>query len=351
MRANSKKAAFLAPGSLVYVGQERQTPVRLSVVDYTEQEVEERKIEKIEDAFSYKDRKSVSWINVDGVHNVDWVERLGAQYDIHPLVMEDIVQTNQRPKFEDHETYLYCILKMLTFDDQQHEVREEQVSLIMGENFVLSFQEKEGDVFDPLRTRIQNNKGRVRKAGADYLFYALMDAIVDHYFVVLEKIGDEIEALEEEVSRDAKPKVLEKIYGLKREMVYVKKSIWPLRDVISGLQHGDSQLISDGIKPYLRDVYDHIIQVIEMVESFRDMISGLQDLYLSMASNRMNEVMKVLTIIATIFIPPTFVAGIYGMNFDNMPELHMADAYFITLGAMALGMIIMVVFFRRKGWF
>jgi magnesium transporter len=240
---------------------------------------------------------------------------------------------------------------MLTYDDELKEIKGEQVSLILSENFVLSFQERPGDIFDLIRERLRNAKGRIRKMGADYLAYALVDAVVDQYFVILEKVGERIEELEESLTRNTKPETMQEIHRLKREMIYLRKSIWPLRESISGLEKSESALINKATLKYLRDVYDHTIQIIDTVETFRDMLSGMHDTYLTNISNRMNEIMKVLTIIATIFIPMTFIAGIYGMNFKFMPELEWRWGYLAVWVVLVSVALIMVVYFKRKKWF
>lgn len=340
----------LPPGTLIYQGTVRTEKVRLTVIDYGPDHHDVQELQTPEDALPYKITPSTTWINVSGVHEVSVIESFGKNFGIHPLVLEDIVHTSQRPKVEDHGSYLYLVLKMLQYKSESGQIESEQVSLVLGKGWILSFQEKDGDVFDPVRERIKNVQSRLRRFSADYLAYALIDAIVDHYFLALEKVGDKIEDLEDLVQHKPSSDLLRQIHQLKREMIYMRKSIWPLREVINQLYKGEMPLVKEPIRIYLRDVYDHTIQIIETVESFRDMLSGVQDLYLSVLSQRMNEVMKVLTIIATIFIPPTFVAGIYGMNFDHMPELHTAGGYFIVLGVMAASILSMLIFFRRKGW-
>jgi magnesium transporter len=264
--------------------------------------------------------------------------------------LEDILNTEQRPKMEEFGDYLYFVLKMLYPGENNDEIEAEQISIILGSNFVISFQEHEGDVFNAVRERIRKNKGRVRKSGADYLAYALMDSIVDNYFLILEQIGERIEATEQQLTENPTPETLHAIRDLKREMIFLRKSVWPLREVISNLERCESPLIHESLGAYLRDVYDHTIQIIDTVESLRDMISGLLDVYLSSISNRMNEVMKVLTIFASIFIPLTFVAGVYGMNFKFMPELEWGWGYFAVLCVMALTAGTLLVYFRRKKW-
>jgi magnesium transporter len=345
----SKKTG-LAPGTLMAIGEKRREKVRIFIMDYDEGQFSEKEVGAVEETFPFKDKPTVTWVNVDGLHDVDAIERIGKHFGLHPLVLEDIVNTAQRPKTEDFGDYIFVVLKMLYRDPGQDEVRAEQVSLVLGSNFVISFQEVEGDVFNPVRERIRTSKGRVRKMGADYLAYTLMDAVVDNYFIILETFGEKIESIEDELVANPTPDKLETIHSLKREMIFLRKSVWPLRELISGLQRGESALVTEGVTIYLRDVYDHTIQVIDTIESFRDMVSGMVETYMSSISNKMNEVMKVLTIIATIFIPITFIAGIYGMNFQNMPELHWPWGYFGALGIMAAVAIAMVLYFRRKGW-
>ena len=264
--------------------------------------------------------------------------------------MEDIVHTGQRPKLEDYGSHLFVVLRMLRWNEETRQIDDEQVSFAIGPSWVLSFQERKGDVFDPIRDRLLSDRGRIRKLGPDYLAYALVDAIVDHYFSILEALGERIESLGEEMAQNPRPQELEAIRHSKRELLFMRKSVWPLREVLSSLQRAETDLLRDSTVPYLRDVYDHTIQIIDTVETFRDMLSGLTDLYMSSVSNRMNEVMKVLTIIATIFIPLSFVAGLYGMNFDFMPELHWRYGYFAVLGLMLAIGIGMLLYFRRRKW-
>jgi len=340
----------LPPGTPVFVGEKKVERVRISYIDYDEAKVEEKEVEDIVQCFPFKDTPTVTWINIDGLHQVDIIEKLGKHFSLHPLILEDIVSTEQRPKMEDFEHYIFVITKMLFYDEKEGETKIEQVSLILGENFVISFQEREGDIFEPIRERIRKGKGRIRKMGADYLAYALLDAVVDNYFLILEKLGERLEDLEDRVVSNPQPETSQEIHKLKREMIFLRKSVWPLREVINSLERGESPLIKKACRIFLRDVYDHTIQVIDTVETFRDMVSGMHDTYLSSISNRMNEVMKVLTIIATIFIPLTFIAGIYGMNFEFMPELKWHGAYFAIWGIIVIVAVIMMIFFKRKRW-
>src|SRR3972149_3958985 len=348
-RKRSKKAG-LPPGTLIHLGEKKIEKARITIIDYDETHFQEKEAKTVEECFPFKDVPTVTWINVDGLHETDVIEKLGKCFEVHSLILEDILNTDQRPKMEDFGHYVYIVLRMISFDEKQTEVRSEQISIIISSNFVISFQETVGDVFDSIRDRIRNGKGRIRKMGPDYLAYALIDAIVDHYFTVLERLGEKIEVLEDKLVSDPKTKTLHEIHELKREMIFLRKSVWPLREVISGLQRSESELIKESTEIYFRDVYDHTIQVIDTIETYRDMLSGMVDIYLSSLSNRMNEVMKVLTIIATIFIPLTFIAGIYGMNFEYMPELGLRWGYPALWIVMLSIAFMMLVFFRRKRW-
>jgi magnesium transporter len=340
----------LPPGTLVHIGEKKAEKVSISLIDYDETQFQHKESVTVEEAVHFKEKPTVTWLNVTGLHEVKIVEEIGKAFSIHPLLLEDILHTGQRPKLEDFGDYIFFVLKMLTYHEDTNEVLAEQVSLILGPNFVISFQENEGDVFNPVRERIKNSKGRIRKLGSDYLAYALIDAIVDNYFVILEHFGEKIEVLQEEVLSQPGPDTLQIIQATKRDMIFLRKSVWPLREAISVLYRGESPLITESIIPYLRDVYDHTIQVIDSIETFRDMISGTLDVYLSSVSNKMNEVMKVLTIIATIFIPITFVAGVFGMNFKFMPELEWRWSYPIVWLVMLTVGISMLVGFRRRKW-
>jgi magnesium transporter len=341
----------LPPGTLVHIGEKKAEIQKITIMDYSEAHFQEKEIKTIEECFLFKETPTVTWVNIDGLHQVEILEKLGECYGFHPLVLEDILNTDQRPKIEDYGEYLYIVLKMLDQSNKSNEILTEQISLILGPSFVISFQESEGDVFDPIRERIRSGKGGIRKMGADYLAYALLDSIVDNYFIVMEKLGEKIEFLEEELVKRPIPETLQTIHHLKREMIFFRKAVWPLREVIGGLERGELPLVKETTRKYLRDVYDHTIQVIDIIETFRDMVSGMLDIYLSSVSNRLNAVMKVLTIIATIFMPLTFIAGIYGMNFKYMPELEWRWGYPAVWFAVVLIGVSMLIYFKRKGWF
>jgi magnesium transporter len=349
VKRHSQKAG-MPPGTLMHIGERMLESVRITILDYDQQHLQEKQVEKIEDCFELKSTPTVSWINIDGLHNIEVIEKIGKNFDLHPLVLEDILNTGQRPKFEDMDSYLFIVLKMLTYDEQSQSVQYEQVSLVLRENMVISFQENVGDVFENIRKRIRDSKGRIRNMGADYLLYVLLDAIVDNYFAILEKLGEKIELMEEMLISNPTEKTLAQIHSMKRELISLRKSVWPLRELISNLQRCESEIIKQPTEIYLADVYDHTIQVIDTVETFRDMLSGMLDIYLSSLSNKMNSVMKVLTIIATIFIPLTFVAGIYGMNFKYMPELEWKLGYAMAWGIMLAISVLMLLYFKRKKW-
>lgn len=348
MKISKKKG--MSPGSVVFIGDRKAEKSSISVIEYNADNIMEKKDILIAECAAFKDTDKISWIDVTGLHDVDAVAELGRIFDIHSLVLEDIVNTNQRPKIEIFDDHFFVVFKMLFSDPLIAGIQSEQVSVIVTEKTVISFQERVGDVFDPLRERIRQAKGRIRTVGSDYLAYSILDIIVDNYFEILEKLGEEMETLEEELIKSPGSETLGKIYRMKREILSVRKAVWPLRDVVNRLEKGEIALINRKTMPFLRDLYDHIIQVIDNVEAMRDTVTGLLELYLSSVSFKMNDVMKVLTIISTIFIPLTFIAGIYGMNFENMPELKWHYGYFISLAVMALIFVLMILFFKKKKW-
>ena len=350
IRPVSKKAGLL-PGSLVHVGTETQEPVRIDVFDFSMDTIAEQAGIPLPEAVGQIEPGTVRWINVIGVHSPEIMEAIGHTYNVHSLVLEDIMHTDQRPKLDDHELYLYVVLRMLQFDSAHKEITSEQISFLLFDQCVISFQEKGGDVFDSIRDRLRTGRGRLRKSGADYLMYALMDAIVDHYFVILERFGEMTEDMEVRVLDRPRPQTVHAIQRLKGEMILRRKSVWPLREVIAALERGESKLIKKETRLYLRDLYDHSIQVIDAVETFRDVLAVLMDLYLSSVSNRMNNVMKTLTVIATIFMPLTLLTGIYGMNFEYMPELTWKYSYPVFMLSLLIMGGVMAMFFKRRGWF
>ncbi|MFO7821400.1 MAG: magnesium/cobalt transporter CorA [Lentisphaeria bacterium] len=346
----SKTKAGSPPGTPVFIGEQKTEEVTLSVIDYSEKECNTKEVEKATDLQQYRDSETVSWINVNGIHDVEVISRIGQDFNIHPLVQEDIVNTSQRPKAEEYDAFFYLVLRMLQYNADSGTVDSEQISMVLGPGVVITFQERQGDVFDAIRDRITNDKGRIRKKGADYLFYALLDAVMDGYFIILEQLGEPFEALEARVINDPNPATLAAIHDLRSQISFLRKSVWPLREAVGLLQKTESPLIQNETRLFLRDVNDHAFQLVDTLETFRDAGANLFEMYLSMVSNRTNEVMKVLTIIATIFIPLTFVAGIYGMNFEYMPELKTPWGYPAALGLMLAIAFAMLLFFRKKKW-
>jgi len=339
------------PGTIGYVGKRKKAEsIKMHLLDYNQEELTEREVKDIKESLPFKKKPTVTWLNISGVHNTEIIEEVGKYFDIHPLVLEDIANTTQRPKFEEYDDYLFTILKMVYFDKEKKEIVIEQVSLIVGRDYVISFQEKKQDVLEPLRERIRSSKGKIRRLGSDYLIYGIMDTIIDHYFLILEDIGEHMELFEDKLILNPEQKILNEIYKLKQELVFLRKSIWPTREVVNAWQKAEHKLIDEGVSIYFRDVYDHTIQVVETVETFRDMVAGMLDLYLSTISNKMNEIMKVLTIFAAIFILLTFVAGVYGMNFEFMPELTWHWAYPVWWAVIIILVLGMVMYFRKRKW-
>lgn len=339
----------LPPGFLIHIGEKHAEKAKITLCEYNESSFREKEISTLDGVLPPPEGTGVTWIHIDGLHDIPLLEQMGGTFSLHPLTLEDILNTEQRPKSEDHDTYFYIVLKLFRQDDNDGFVPE-QISIVFGSNWLISLQEKEGKQFDSVRERLRNEKGRLRKAGADYLAHALLDVIVDRFFSVLDKFGEQIETVEEKLVGRPSPETLRSIQGLKREMIFLRKSVWPLREMIGGLARSDSSLIRESSVIYFRDIYDHVVQVIDTIETYRDMLSGMLDIYLSSVSNRMNEIMKVLTLIATIFMPLTFLAGIYGMNFKYMPELEWRWGYFVILGLMAVIAVIMLNYFKRKKW-
>jgi magnesium transporter len=345
-----RKQPGTSPGTLEYLGERKTERVRITALSMVGDRCEERELASGEEALAYRDAPGVTWIHVQGLHEPALLQQLGTVFGLHPLTLEDVVSTQQRPKLDDYQDYLYIVLRALDYDTAAGQVQGEQVSLVLGPRFVLSLQETNAPLFRAVRERLRKTTGRLRASGADYLAYALLDSVVDGYFDILESVSQRIEGLEDELVESPGSFVLQSAHALRREMILLRKAVWPLREVVSSLERGESRLIRPGTRVFLRDIYDHTVQVIEAVESFRDMLSGLQDLYLSTVSHRMNEVMKILTILATIFVPLTFLAGVYGMNFIHFPELKWRWGYFgfwLVSGTIAVAML---AYFRRKKW-
>lgn len=348
-RPRTSKTLNQVPGTMTYVGNKESTETKLDVIDYNELNYERFSSTSPEDAFKFVDEDRITWFNIDGLNNVEEIEKLGDYYELHPLVMEDIVNTGQRPKIEEYKDYLFIVAKMLYY--KNGDLENEHISLIVGKNYVLSFQESNGDVFDPVRERIEFSKGRIRSRSADYLMFALLDAIIDNYFLVIDDMSDRIETLEASLfTAEPSDNITYEIQELKRNILRIRRAVFPLREVIGRLEKIETPLIEEQTVNFIRDLHDHIIQIVENIDIYREMIWGLMDMYMTTISNKMNEVMKVLTIMASIFIPLTFIAGIYGMNFEFMPELQWKYSYFVLWGIMIIIFLAMLYYFKRKKW-
>jgi magnesium transporter len=347
-----KKPAGLPPGTAIYTGDKvSKDKVVVNLIDYKGQMVNEKEIQDPSECAIYSQKDTISWIDVEGIHDPKIVQQISESISLHPLVIEDILNVDQRAKMDEYDGYIYLVLKMFHMNKKSDEIIPEQVSIILSKNYVVTFQEGvEGDTFHEIRTRIRSNKGVINNMTSDYLVYSLIDSIIDSYFTILEVFGDRIEKLEEELVNNPQKKTLTEIYRIKREMLYIRKSVWPLREAISRLERGESELITRNTHLYLRDVYDHTINVLDTIETYRDMLSGMIDIYLSSISNRLNETMKYLALISTIFIPMTFIASIYGMNFELMPELKWAHGYWFALGLMAAIGLSFYIYFKKKRW-
>lgn len=335
---------------MVFIGERRQEKSRIDVINYDDTRVNDLRDVSVDQCRDLAKAPGITWINVNGIHDTGLIETLGKCFDLHPLTLEDIVNTSQRLKIEEFSNYVFIVMKMMAFNKALNKVEIEHVSLILGKNYVISFQEEEGEVFHTVRDRIRSTKGRIRTMKSDYLAYSLMDAVVDRYFVAVEHIGDRIEDIDDRILAEPKPENINEIHQLKRDILSLRKAVWPLREEIGRLEKSESLLIGRETKAFWRDLYDHTIQVIDMVETYRDILGGLHDTYLSSISNRTNEIMKVLTIIATIFIPLTFIVGVYGMNFEHMPELRWHSGYYLIWTVMLAIGIGLLIYFRRRKW-
>ena len=336
------------PETIINQEEERKDPVKITLIEFNETEYFESDFFDFNQCISHVKPHMVKWINVEGVHKIELVEQIGKIYNIHPLTLEDIIHLDQRPKFEDYDHYVIAIMKMISYSNQ---VDSEQLAIMLLENTVISFQEPHGgDAFDIIRNRLRSGKSRLKKLGADYLAYSLMDSVADCYFTCIERIGDKIEEIEEDIIDATDKKSLLELYHLKREMIYLRKQVWPLRDMINNMIRSETNLINPSTDIYLRDLSDHVTRIIDTVETYRDLLSGIMDIYLSTNANKMNEVMKVLTIMSSIFIPVTCIVGVYGMNFDYMPELKSRNGYFIVWGIMISIIGGLIFYFKKRKW-
>lgn len=348
-KKRSKKAG-LPPGAFVHIGERLAEKMSIEAVHYNDELLEKKELKSLAECVPYLNKTdAITWIQIEGLHDIDKLEKLEKYFNIHPLIVEDIFNSDQRPKMEDLGDYIFVVLKIFS-EQNGNGVASEQISLILGKNYVISIMEKQNTVLKPIQDRIETGMGRIRKLGADYLAYAIIDTVVDNYFIILEKFGEQIEYLEDKSIQNPLPETLQSIQSFKREMIFLRRSIWPLRDAISTLVRSESQLIRRETEAYLRDVHDHTIQVIDNIETLRDMLSGMLDIYLSSIANRTNTVMKTLTVIATIFIPLTFIVGLYGMNFEHIPELKWRYGYVFVWGVILAVAAGMTIYFKKKKW-
>jgi len=338
-----------APGSLIFVGQKKMDKPQINIIQYNKSDL----LESTDVVFSKIEQNEnfVNWINIYGIHDTDLMKNFGEKFDFHPLLMEDLLNTAQRPKLEDFESSLFASLKLLTYDEENERVNAEQIGIVLQQNYLISFQERRGDFFNPLRERIRKSKGKVRSASADYLLYAILDTIVDNYHSLVEKIGYRIEDLESKIIDDSSPEVLEELHSFKKEMNFLHKVIRPVKELILKLQKSESDFIKPETKPFINDLSDLITHSLESIETYRSLLNDFQELYNNGLNNKMNSVMKVLTIFASIFIPLTFIAGIYGTNFDYVPELHYKYSYFIMWAIMVIIAAVMLYIFKKRKWF
>ena len=334
----------------MFIGDEKAEGMHIRLIDYDAEVLKDEELRDIESGAAAVRTETVSWININGLADIEKIRRLGGTFGLHPLLLEDVLNTGQRPKLEEFDNVIFVVLKMLQLDAASGEVRAEQLSMVIGRGFLITFQEHAGDVFDPVRNRIRNNQGRIRVSGVDYLAYSLLDTVVDHYIQIIERLGGKVEDLEVEVLESFEPKMLGEIHALKRELSFIRKSVRPAREAVLQLSKLDTDLIRPETGPFLKDLHDITTQATEAIETYREMLSDALSTYNGMVSNKMNDIMKVLTIFAAIFIPLTFIAGVYGTNFEYLPELHYRYGYFVFLGVLVAVGGGMLLFFKRRGW-
>ncbi len=342
--------AGASPGTLIYTGKVKDEEAEVTLLQYNENAINKTERKDLPEILSKISPSQANWINVSAIHHTEVIQKIGDHFNLHPLVLEDIPNTLLSPQYEDFDDYLFITLKMLSVNAESHLVEQEHVSFILGKNYLLSFQERKKDVFDPVRQRLEKARGKIRKRGVDYLLYALIDVIVDNYYAITEEVSEKMNQLESELIRRPTPRAVEKIANYKKQLIELRKTVYPLRDALGKLDN-EEELIEQGTMRFFKDVYSHVEHVINTMETQRDILTGFMDLYMSTLSHKMNEVMKTLTIIATIFIPLTFVAGVYGMNFQYMPELQWKWGYFASLGLMFLVGIIMYIYMKSRRWF
>ena len=346
-----EKSKGQSPGALIFIGTQKMDDPKMRMIDYEPDSVRDIEIVSVKDAVPFRTASTVSWLNINGLHDAALIGEIGSIFGLHPLVLEDILNTGQRPKLEEFDDYLFLVMKMLRFDSESGNIFTEQLSIILGENFVLTFQERPGDVFEPVRERIKKKSSRIRGARADYLMHALMDTVVDNYISLIEMMGERIEDLEEEILAGADASAMEKINLYKRELNYFRKSVRPAKEAIFKIPRLDTHLITEFSLPFFKDIEDLISLASESIEIYRDLLTDQLDIYNSIMANKMNDIMKTLTLFAALFIPLTFIAGIYGTNFEYLPELHYRYSYFIFWGVMIVIGTGLLIYFKRKRWF
>ncbi len=348
---NREESDGKSPGSLIFIGDQKVDSVKIRLIDYDSASLTEKEIKDIHAAAHFKTTPTVTWININGLHNIETIQNIGKIFELHPLVMEDLLNTGQRPKLEEFEDYIFIVLKMVRFDNETDTILNEQLSIIIGKNYLLTFQEQPREIFKPVRERIKKQTSRLRKTGTDYLAYALIDTVVDNYIFTIEILGEKIEGLEDEILNNPDSDVMEKINSFKREFNYMRKSIRPAKDAIHRISRLDNELIQEQTLPFLKDLEDITSQATEAIDTYRDLLTDQLNIYNSVIANKMNDIMKVLTIFAAIFIPLTFIAGIYGTNFEYLPELKYKYSYFIFWAVMISVAAALIVYFKRKKWF
>ena len=348
--SSASKKAGLPPGTLVHVGEVLETETHITIIDYNRDVIEEQTVESIKQILQCRDKDTVTWVNIEGLGNVDLIGAIGEAFNIHPLVLEDILNTHQRPKFEEYDDYLYCVLKGISLGEDEFSVEYEQISILVLNDFVFTFKEKQDEIFEPVKRRLRSSKGHFRSQGADYLAYVILDNIVDSYFTLQDFLDDIVDSIEEELLNAPTTATLATIQSIKRELIFIRRSISPLREMLNAILRSESPLIEEKTLIYFRDISDHVLRISESIEASRDMVAGLLDIYITTISNKMNEIMKVLTVFASIFIPLTFIAGIYGMNFEYMPELKWKWAYPVLWMAFITIPAILIIYFKKKKW-
>ncbi len=340
----------LPPGSLVHIGEMLESEARITIIDYNKDTIEELAVESIEQILPYRDQDTVTWVNIEGLGNIELIGAIGEHFNIHPLVLEDILNTHQRPKLEEYDDYLYCVLKGIALAEGRFGVEYEQISILILNNFVFTFKEKQDKLFEPVKRRLRASKGHFRSQGADYLSYVVLDTIVDSYFTLQDSLDEIVDLIEEELLTDPTTETLTNIQTVKRELIYVRRSVSPLRELLNAILRSESPLLQEKTLIYFRDISDHVLRISEAIESTRDMVAGLLDIYITGISNKMNEIMKVLTVFASIFIPLTFITGIYGMNFEYMPELKWKWGYPLLWVTFLAIPVMLLIYFKKKRW-